>query len=106
VMRAGMRKLSLGALRVSTLLSLATLAVVWLVGGHVPLWAFMAYMLVTFFCSGLLFGNLNALAMAPMGHIAGVAAAVIGSMTSIISVAIGTPIGRAYDGTVLPLIGG
>jgi DHA1 family bicyclomycin/chloramphenicol resistance-like MFS transporter len=106
VMRLGMRTVSLRALRVSTVLSLVTLAIVWAAGGQVPLWAFMAYMLVTFFCSGLLFGNLNALAMAPMGHIAGVAAAVIGSMTSIISVAIGTPFGRAYNGTVVPLIGG
>jgi DHA1 family bicyclomycin/chloramphenicol resistance-like MFS transporter len=106
VVRFGMRALSLWALRISTVLSLAMLAAVWAAGGQVPLWAFMAYMLATFFCSGLLFGNLNALAMAPMGHIAGVAAAVIGSMTSIISLAIGTPIGRAYDGTVTPLVAG
>jgi len=106
VIRLGMRELALWALRLSTVLSLATLAVAWAVGGHIPLWAFMAYMLATFFCSGLLFGNLNALAMGPMGHIAGVAAAVVGSITSVVSLAIGTPIGRAYDGTVVPLIGG
>lgn len=106
VMRLGMRTLSLWALRVSSGLSLVALLFAWRTGGHPPLWAFMAYMLATFFCSGLLFGNLNALAMAPMGHIAGVAAAVIGSLSSIVSIAIGTPIGRAYNGTVVPLIAG
>jgi DHA1 family bicyclomycin/chloramphenicol resistance-like MFS transporter len=54
----------------------------------------------------LLFGNFNALAMEPMGHIAGSAAAVIGSIASLVSLVIGTPIGRAYDGTVIPLVGG
>jgi DHA1 family bicyclomycin/chloramphenicol resistance-like MFS transporter len=106
VMRLGMRALSLWSLRVSTGLSLVLLAVTWASGGQVPLAIFMAYMFATFFCSGLLFGNLNALAMGPMGHIAGVAAAVIGSLSSLISVALGTPIGRAYDGTVIPLIAG
>jgi len=53
-----------------------------------------------------MFGNFNALAMEPMGHIAGSAAAVVGSLSSLISVLIGTPIGRAYDGTVTPLVAG
>jgi MFS transporter, DHA1 family, multidrug resistance protein len=106
VMRLGMRTLTLWALRVSSILSLCVLVTVLLAGGRLPLWAFMGYLLVTFFCSGLLFGNLNALAMAPMGHIAGVAAAVIGSLSSSLSLALGTPIGRAYDGTVVSLVAG
>jgi MFS transporter, DHA1 family, multidrug resistance protein len=44
--------------------------------------------------------------MEPMGHIAGVAAAVTGSVSTFVALAIGTPFGRAYDGTVLPLIAG
>ncbi len=56
-----------------------------------------------FFCHGMLFGNLNALAMQPMGHIAGSAAAVIGTVVTAISATVGSLIGQAYDGTVLPL---
>jgi DHA1 family bicyclomycin/chloramphenicol resistance-like MFS transporter len=106
VMRFGMRALSNAALHVSAGASGIFLAVSFATGGHPPLWAFMACMMTVFFCNGLLFGNFNALAMEPMGHIAGSAAAVIGTLTSIVSVSIGTPIGRAYDGTVIPLVAG
>lgn len=106
VMRFGMQALSGWALRVSAGLSVAFLGVVLAFGGHPPLFAFVGYLLVVFFCNGLLFGNFNALSMEPMGHIAGSAAAVIGALTSFVSVVIGTPIGRAYDGTVIPLVAG
>lgn len=106
VTRFGMRALSGVALRVSAGLSVTFLVIAVATGGHPPLAAFMAYLLCVFFCNGLLFGNFNALAMEPMGHIAGSAAAVIGSLASLISVSLGTPIGRAYDGTVIPLVAG
>jgi DHA1 family bicyclomycin/chloramphenicol resistance-like MFS transporter len=106
VMRFGMVALSGAALRVSAATSAAFLVVAIACHGHPPFWSFLAYMLVVFFCNGLLFGNFNALAMEPMGHIAGSAAAVVGSLTSLVSVSIGTPIGRAYDGTVIPLVAG
>ena len=41
-----------------------------------------------------------------VGHVAGSAAAVIGSLTSLVSTVVGTAIGRLYDGTVIPLTGG
>jgi DHA1 family bicyclomycin/chloramphenicol resistance-like MFS transporter len=44
--------------------------------------------------------------MDPLGHIAGVAASVIGSLTAFISLLLGMVVGLAYDGTVLPLVGG
>ena len=55
---------------------------------------------------GILFGNFNALAMEPMGHIAGVAAAVVGSLATIISSVLGWVLGQAYDGTVRPMAAG
>jgi len=54
----------------------------------------------------MLFGNLNALAMETLGHIAGVGAAVIGSLSTLISLFLGTLIGQSYNGTVLPLVTG
>ena len=77
VIRFGMRALSGGALRVSVAVSTAFLGVALATGGHPPLWAFMTYMLVVFFCNGLLFGNFNALAMEPVGHVVGSAASVV-----------------------------
>jgi DHA1 family bicyclomycin/chloramphenicol resistance-like MFS transporter len=72
--------------------------------GHVTIWQFMIFVFIVFFCIGLLFGNLNALAMEPMGHIAGVASTVIGFLSSAISVIIGTIIGQSYNNTPMPLI--
>jgi DHA1 family bicyclomycin/chloramphenicol resistance-like MFS transporter len=66
----------------------------------------MGYLLVAFYGIGILFGNLNALAMEPLGHIAGTGAAVVGSLSTMISLVLGTAIGQSYNGTVLPLVGG
>ena len=106
VTRFGMQYLSNRALWIQCGLSLVFLVVTAAVNGPPPLWAFMTYFMAAFFCIGILFGNFNALAMERLGHIAGVAAAVVGSLTTFISVFLGTVIGQAYDGTVLPLVGG
>lgn len=64
----------------------------------------MAYLMLSFFCTGILFGNMNALVMQPLGHLAGIGAAVVGSITTLISMSFGTLIGRSYNGTILPLV--
>jgi DHA1 family bicyclomycin/chloramphenicol resistance-like MFS transporter len=58
-------------------LSWLFLAIVWFYGGRPPLWLFMANCLALLFCIGILFGNLNSIAMEPLGHVAGTAASVI-----------------------------
>ena len=67
------------------------------------LWMFLAYASVLFFSVGLVFGNLNALAMEPMGHIAGIASAVIGFVSSMVSMVLGAGIGQMYNGTLIPM---
>ena len=106
VMRHGMRRLSSWALWLLTGLSLVFMVPAALAAGAPPLWALMAYLVSAFFCIGMLFANFSALAMEPLGHIAGVGAAVVGSLTTLISMILGTAIGQAYDGTVLPLVAG
>lgn len=106
VMKYGMQLLSHRALQAQCIVSVLFFAYAWFSSDGLPLWALMVWGSAAFFCQGLLFGNLNAMAMEPLGHIAGIGAAVIGTLTSIISLALGTIIGQAYDGTVLPLIGG
>ncbi len=106
VMRYGMKPLSRWALTVIGLLSTGFFVVSYLAAGHPPLWALVAYLLVVFFCEGILYGNMNALAMEPLGHIAGVGASVVGSLSLLISLAGGTLIGQAYDGTILSLVAG
>ena len=49
-------------------------------------------------------GNLNALAMEPVGHIAGLAASVMTAVATVLSVVPAVPVGLAFDGTALPLM--
>ena len=104
--RYGMRSLAASALRLVAAVSIPFAAVVISWSGQPPLWSLMLYLLATFFGIGLLFGNLTALAMQPLGHIAGTGAAVVGGLSTLISLALGTAIGQSYDGTVVPLVSG
>lgn len=70
------------------------------------LWIFLIYATVLFFCFGLVFGNVNAMAMEPMGHVAGIASAIIGATSSILSMTIGTAIGQMYNNTLIPVTSG
>ncbi|MFC2967440.1 multidrug effflux MFS transporter [Acidimangrovimonas pyrenivorans] len=68
---------------------------------------FPAYLVWTtgiFFMAGLVLGNLNALAMEPMGHIAGMAASIVGAIATVLAVGIAAPIGLAFNGTPVPLM--
>ena len=53
--------------------------------------------------AGLTIGNLNALAMEPVGHIAGIAASIIAALSTVGAVIIAAPIGLAFNGTPLPM---
>ena len=71
-----------------------------------PLTLYMAWLLATFSCMGFLFGNMNALAMEHLGHIAGLGAAFVGSVSTLIALPIGLAIGQVFDGGVSFLIVG
>ncbi len=61
---------------------------------------FVIMLVPLFFAMGLCFGNLNALAMEPMGHLAGTASAIIGTLSSLVSVVAGSYVGNLYDGSI------
>ncbi len=103
VMRLGMQVLCRWALWTTLVLSALFVPAVYLQDGHPPLWQLMCYLVIVLFCVGILFGNLNALAMQPLGHIAGVGAAVVGSVATLLSVPLGVLVGQSYDGSVMPL---
>ncbi|WP_022669299.1 multidrug effflux MFS transporter [Desulfospira joergensenii] len=106
VMKFGMRALSYRAVLVFILLMIFYLAAVLKMGEPSSPWLFMVCFSLSFFCLGILFGNQNSIAMEPLGHIAGIGAAVIGSLTSLISSPLSMIIGRAYNGSTLPLAWG
>ena len=100
VMRIGMRRLAKAATLSITLVSAFTWALALAFDGLPPFWLFMAYLLAVFSCVGVLFGNLSALAMEPLGHIAGVGAAVVGSVSIFIALPLGALVGQSFDGTM------
>ena len=106
VMQFGMRRLSSMALVVVTALSCLFLLNAFQYSGHPPLWQLMVYLLVVFFFNGILFGNLNAMAMSPLGEVAGLGSAIVGSVSTIVSVGFGMAIAAAYNDTVIPLVSG
>ena len=105
VVRLGMRLL------VSvTLMAQVVFAGFMVVSGAMNLWpevwyfaAFIAWSVSIFSMAGLTIGNLNALALEPMGHIAGLAASLVSSVATVLSVMVAVPVGLAFDGTPVPL---
>ena len=71
------------------------------VGGLIVL-----YNLADMLLFGLIGSNFNALAMEPLGHVAGTASSVLGFTQTFGGGIIGTVIGQAFDGTVTPLAAG
>lgn len=104
VMRVGMRrmcKIALGLAVVSAITSLSFQSLApeqWLFVGFI-VWSTLAFLFMS-----LILGNVNALAMEPMGHIAGLASAVIGASATILAVVLAIPIGLAFAGTPIPLM--
>ena len=103
VVRLGMRRLVTIALGSQIALSAGMLALAGNTGDY-SFALFILWQFFLFFQAGLTLGNLNAIAMEPMGHIAGMAASVIGAISTICAAAIASPIGLMFDGTTSPLV--
>src|SRR4030081_3112973 len=71
-----------------------------------PLPLFMALAALMMFAFGLMFANFTSLAMEPQGHIAGTAASLYGSITTLLGIGIGATIGQDFDGTLVPFATG
>ncbi len=104
VKRFGMRRLSHCALIVFVIASIIHLAIVY--SGFESFAVFMFFMMVSFFCLGLIGANMSAIAMEPMGHIAGAAAAANGFAGTTIAGMFGGLVARQYDGTTAPIVAG
>jgi DHA1 family bicyclomycin/chloramphenicol resistance-like MFS transporter len=57
-------------------------------------------------CFGLASANFGALAMQPLGHVAGTASSVQGTIGTIGGALLGLAVGQSFDGTTIPLVTG
>ena len=71
--------------------------------GHESIVTFSILQAATMFCFGLVASNFGALAMEPLGHIAGTASSIQGFATTAGGALLGFVIGQHFDGTTLPL---
>jgi DHA1 family bicyclomycin/chloramphenicol resistance-like MFS transporter len=108
VMQFGMRRLSLIALVLMIAISAAATLITRLGpgGGLPPFWLFMALMSLIFFSVAVLFANFNALALEPLGHLAGTAASVVNTFAMLGGLPLGYVISQGYAGSVAPLFAG
>lgn len=108
VMTIGMRRVVIATF--AGQLGLTVLTLVLHASDALPLdWDFalhLFWMIGLFSMMGLTMGNLNALAMEPVGHIAGLAASVISSIATIGAVMLAVPVGLAFDGSSGPVLSG
>lgn len=107
VVRLGMRRMVRGVLTGQIGISTGFLLMSWIGWPEaLHLWAYFFWVTSVFFMAGMTLGNLNAIAMEPMGHIAGTAASVVGSVSTMGSVLLAVPIGLMFDGTPIPGVAG
>ena len=71
-------------------------------GGHPSFWPFMVLLSLVLIGFNVLLSSLNSAAMAPVGHVAGTAAAVYATVTTAGAALVGQRFDQAFDGTVNP----
>lgn len=102
VMRLGMRRIAAWAYMMQVVMS--GIALLLLLTGAFTFPLFFIWAVSVFFMAGVTFGNLNALALQRMGHLAGMAASIVAAVSTLASVVIAAPVGLLYDGTALPVV--
>lgn len=105
VMRYGTRTLGTRAVLIFTAINLVHALTLALLGGE-SLAMFGFFVLVSLFVFGFLGPNFNAMAMEPVGHVAGSAAALCGFVSTVGGAVLGGLVGHAYDGTTRPFVYG
>ncbi|MEM8847593.1 MAG: multidrug effflux MFS transporter [Bacteroidota bacterium] len=105
VLRYGMWKLSYMALLAFCGVAILFVALFWS-SGNPSVALLILFLSLQFFCLGFMWGNFRSIAMQPIGHIAGIGAAINGFISTVISIPIATFIGSFVEDEVLPLFMG
>jgi DHA1 family bicyclomycin/chloramphenicol resistance-like MFS transporter len=103
VERIGTRRVAHAGLALFTLSALVHLAIV--LTAAESLWLFVVLQGLTMACFGLASANFGSLAMQPLGHVAGTASSVQGTIGTIGGALLGLAVGQSFDGTLVPMVG-
>jgi DHA1 family bicyclomycin/chloramphenicol resistance-like MFS transporter len=106
VARIGLRRL----MRLLAVWFIVTASIMMLItaatGGHPPMWAFIAAVVPMFMGVTPMLSSCNSAAMAPLGHVAGMGAAVLGTVSTGLGATLGSFVDGAFNGTVVPTVVG
>ena len=102
VLRFGMRKLSFMALITFCVIAVVYVIVFWS-SNNPNIYVLVAFLFAQFFCLGFMWGNFRSIAMEPIGHIAGIGAAINGFVSTLLSIPIATLVGYYVKDTVWPM---
>lgn len=106
VVRIGMKTMVTTTLAMQAAMSLGIVVAELILPAGTALFAlFVVFQTTLFFMAGTTLGNLQALAMEPLGHIAGLVASVMGGVSTIFGVMIGATAGQLFAGNIWPLSG-
>ncbi|MBY6200313.1 multidrug effflux MFS transporter [Maritalea mobilis] len=104
VIRLGMRPMIRTALWVSATCSFAAAIVIGVLNlGAAEFWIYFVWTVSIFASAAFTIGNLNALALEPLGHIAGTASSLMGALATVGGALAGAALGQLYNGTAVPL---
>lgn len=84
-------------------IAMSAIHVVVAVTGHETIWSFALLQGLTMFCFGFVVGNFGAMAMEPMGHIAGTASSAQGFISTTGGASLGFLIGQQFNGSATPM---
>ncbi len=102
VVKYGMMRISYAACIAYAAISVLYVILFWS-GNNPSVGILIGFFALQFFAVGFLFGNLRAIAMQPLGHIAGIGAAINGFISTVMAVPIANYIGDFVTDSVLPL---
>jgi len=104
VERLGMRPISHAALLCFIGINVLHVAIASM--GYEQLWTFVAFQAASMACFSLSVSNFGAMAMEPIGAVAGIGASLQGFISTFAGALVGAAIGRLFNGTTVPLVGG
>lgn len=102
VIRYGMKKIAMFAIYVFTLSALVY-TLLFFRSENPNIYILITFICIQFLCIGFIFGNVKALAMQPIGHIAGIGASLNGFISTMMAVPIAMLVGNQVEITALPL---
>ena len=103
VMRFGMIKMTQFALYLLFFVSLLFVVLSFIGDGLINFWVMLSIFSISFFCFGILWGNLGSMAMQYLGQVAGLGSTILSSGSLLVSYGVATAIGLSFDMSLTPI---